>query len=152
MLPSPEDLEEISSDELLDAEAELDSTEAAIDALGEEPAQEPVHEVDDFEPVDEEVDEAEAVEEQEAIEEILEADAAVDVPPTIPGGLVDPWLSQILFGYCPPESIHFARPTPPTNFPGREQPDAGHTTSGPGSSVDSAKRTPGQPLSKPAGV
>jgi glycosyltransferase involved in cell wall biosynthesis len=33
---------------------------------------------------------------------------------------VDPWFAQLLFGYCPPEGAHFARHTPPTNFPGRD--------------------------------
>lgn len=139
-LPDPDDLEEISSDEVLEAEPAHDASPA--DARAAEDLHE-VHEVDDFEPLDE-VDEVQAVEDPEAIEEILEADADVDIPPSLPGGLIDPWLSQVLFGYCPPDSSHFTRPTPPTNFPGRDQPASGRTASSPG--------TPAQPLSKPAGV
>jgi hypothetical protein len=136
-LPDPDDLEEISSDEVLEAEPAHPAEPLA------EAGPEPIQEVDDFEPLDE-VDEVEAVEDAEAIEEILEADADVDIPPSLPGGLIDPWLSQVLFGYCPPDSSHFTRPTPPTNFPGRDQPASGRTASSPG--------TPAQPLSKPAGV
>ncbi len=36
-------------------------------------------------------------------------------------GPVDPWTAQLLFGYCPPEGAAFARHTPPTNFPGRDE-------------------------------
>lgn len=35
---------------------------------------------------------------------------------------IDPWLAQLVHGWCPPEGAQFARPTPPTNFPGREGP------------------------------
>lgn len=80
----------------------------------------------------EEVDAVEAVEDASEIEEILDADAEVEIPPTIPGQRVDPWRAQILFGYCPPESAHFTRPTPPTNFPGRDDPAANRTTSSTG--------------------
>lgn len=177
VLPGADELEEISSEEILDADdvgasdeapatdnplapLEAASAEAALQTAPEplppepepawaEPAPAPV--LDAFDAVEalgaddvDEVDEVEAVEDPEAIEEILEADAAVDVPPTIPGGLIDPWLSQVLFGHCPPESTHFARPTPPTNFPGRDQPGSARSASTPG--------MPAQPLSKPAGV
>ncbi len=33
---------------------------------------------------------------------------------------IDPWLSQLLFGYCPPDALPFERPAPPTTFPGRD--------------------------------
>jgi hypothetical protein len=33
---------------------------------------------------------------------------------------LDPWLAQLIFGYCPPEATPFERPAPPTTFPGRD--------------------------------
>ncbi|MBK7865181.1 MAG: glycosyltransferase [Archangiaceae bacterium] len=38
----------------------------------------------------------------------------------VSGGKLDPWLQQLLWGYCPPDAVPFERPPPPTNFPGRE--------------------------------
>jgi len=38
----------------------------------------------------------------------------------LPISLLDPWLSQVVHGYCPPEGIQFSRPTPPTTMPGRD--------------------------------
>jgi hypothetical protein len=35
--------------------------------------------------------------------------------------LQDLWLAQVTQGYCPPENTGFARHTPATNFPGREE-------------------------------
>ena len=31
-----------------------------------------------------------------------------------------PWFAQLAHGYCPPEGTRFARHTPPTTFPGRD--------------------------------
>lgn len=33
---------------------------------------------------------------------------------------LDPWLSQLVHGYCPPQPTDFHRPPPPTTFPGRD--------------------------------
>jgi len=33
---------------------------------------------------------------------------------------LDPWLAQLVHGYCPPDAPAFNRHTPPTNFPGRD--------------------------------
>lgn len=33
---------------------------------------------------------------------------------------LDPWLAQLIHGYCPPDAPAFNRHTPPTNFPGRD--------------------------------
>ncbi len=87
--------------ETIDPEGRLSSDEAA-------PAAEPALEVADdavLDPID---------------EPVL---APPDVPSgeTIPSNL-DPWFAQLVHGYCPPEGAQFARPTPPTNFPGREGP------------------------------
>ncbi|MGQ0507314.1 MAG: glycosyltransferase family 4 protein [Myxococcaceae bacterium] len=43
-------------------------------------------------------------------------------PVALTDGKLDPWLAQLVWGYCPPEGTHFARHTPPTNFPGRDDP------------------------------
>jgi glycosyltransferase involved in cell wall biosynthesis len=40
---------------------------------------------------------------------------AISAPPT----LLNPWLAQLVHGYCPPESHLFNRHTPPTTVPGR---------------------------------
>jgi glycosyltransferase involved in cell wall biosynthesis len=59
----------------------------------------------------------------DASEEILEADEtiqAVDTDPSPPPSALDPWLAQLVHGYCPPESHLFDRHTPPTTMPGRD--------------------------------
>ena len=58
-----------------------------------------------------------------APEHVLTPVPPPDIPSaeTIPSNL-DPWFAQLVHGYCPPEGAQFARPTPPTNFPGREGP------------------------------
>ncbi len=64
-----------------------------------------------------------SLEEPEEIssEEIQEADSP-DMPPREPpeSGL-NPWFAQLAHGYCPPEGTSFARHTPPTTFPGRDE-------------------------------
>ncbi len=49
-------------------------------------------------------------------DDIVEADEAQEGPSKL-----DPWFAQLAHGYCPPEGAQFARPVPPTNFPGREE-------------------------------
>jgi hypothetical protein len=59
----------------------------------------------------------------ESGEEIMEADEAiqtVDTDPSPPPSALDPWLAQLVHGYCPPESHLFDRHTPPTTMPGRD--------------------------------
>ncbi len=48
--------------------------------------------------------------------------APVSLPAGRPSkaGVPDPWFAQLLYGYCPPDGVEFARHTPPTNFPGRD--------------------------------
>jgi hypothetical protein len=53
-------------------------------------------------------------------DEIVEADDSRHTLP--PGSRLNPWFAQLVHGYCPPAVTHFARHTPPTNFPGREGP------------------------------
>ena len=38
------------------------------------------------------------------------------------GARLDPWFTQVVHGYCPPDAAAFAHPAPPTNFPGRAGP------------------------------
>lgn len=38
----------------------------------------------------------------------------------LPPSALDPWLAQLVHGYCPPESQLFARHVPPTTMPGRD--------------------------------
>ncbi len=140
--------EELSSDEVEEADA-ADAVEAADDQV--ETADDAVESVDDdvehvdddvehvddeVEPVDDDVesvdDEVEAVEDDAAPEAKKPqasdgaAVAAVaepeDSPPLEPlASALDPWFAQLAHGYCPPEGAQFARHTPPTNFPGRDQ-------------------------------
>jgi glycosyltransferase involved in cell wall biosynthesis len=41
--------------------------------------------------------------------------------PEPPASALDPWFAQLAHGYCPPEGAQFARHTPPTTFPGRDE-------------------------------
>jgi hypothetical protein len=67
----------------------------------------------------------EALESQHASpDEVIEADS-LSVDPTsqevsLPPSALDPWLAQLVHGYCPPESQLFARHVPPTTMPGRD--------------------------------
>ncbi|MEW5742705.1 MAG: glycosyltransferase [Myxococcota bacterium] len=69
------------------------------------------------------VDDAPASSPADTGEEIMEADEAiqtVDTDPSPPPSALDPWLAQLVHGYCPPESHLFDRHTPPTTMPGRD--------------------------------
>ncbi|EPX55518.1 hypothetical protein D187_009129 [Cystobacter fuscus DSM 2262] len=63
---------------------------------------------------------AHPLEEPEEIssEEIQETEAPPRQPPE---SRLNPWFAQLAHGYCPPEGTHFARHTPPTTFPGRDE-------------------------------
>ncbi len=61
---------------------------------------------------------------QASNDEVMEADG-LGVDPTsdevsLPASALDPWLAQLVHGYCPPESQLFARHVPPTTMPGRD--------------------------------
>ncbi|MEW6430747.1 MAG: glycosyltransferase [Myxococcota bacterium] len=80
-------------------------------------------------PVEDEVDEIDSDEvmdvdeSSDTADEIMEADEAiqtVDTDPSPPPSALDPWLAQLVHGYCPPESNLFDRHTPPTTMPGRD--------------------------------
>jgi hypothetical protein len=62
--------------------------------------------------------------EQEAEEdEVLAGDevSAVDADASPPSSAINPWLAQLVHGYCPPGSNLFDRHVPPTTTPGRER-------------------------------
>jgi hypothetical protein len=135
--------EEISSDEVEEADA-ADAVEAADDQV--ETADDAVEPVDDdVEPVEAGADAVEAVDDDvEPVEDdsgsevdsgpevretrktdkvVLAAVAQGDSSPQPepPPSALDPWFAQLAHGYCPPEGAQFARHTPPTNFPGRDE-------------------------------
>ncbi|HYI00471.1 MAG TPA: glycosyltransferase [Hyalangium sp.] len=113
--PRMEEPEELSSDELEEADA-AEALEAADDQ---------VEEADDAaEPLEDEVQNADdAVEEVDDMVEPVDAvlPAAATPLPKAPVSALDPWFAQVAHGYCPPEGAQFARHTPPTNFPGRDE-------------------------------
>ncbi|WP_414639124.1 glycosyltransferase [Archangium sp.] len=53
-------------------------------------------------------------------EEIHEAETPETPPREPPESGLNPWFAQLAHGYCPPEGTHFARHTPPTTMPGRD--------------------------------
>lgn len=80
-------------------------------------------------------DEVEDVPEADAPPHLADAPAAADEAPVMaseesvttvdtdaspPPSAIDPWLAQLVHGYCPPESGLFERHTPPTTMPGRD--------------------------------
>lgn len=115
---SDEEVHEADAAEALDSEEEVheadDVAEPVEDEDSLEDADGAVEAVDDIvEPVDDvpEAPEAEAV--AEPVQEAPEAEP--------PSSALDPWFAQLAHGYCPPEGAQFARHTPPTNFPGRDE-------------------------------
>lgn len=54
-------------------------------------------------------------------EEIEEEAEPVLAPREPPESRMNPWFAQLAYGYCPPEGTQFARHTPPTTFPGRDE-------------------------------
>ncbi|MDY7224801.1 glycosyltransferase family 4 protein [Hyalangium rubrum] len=105
--PRLEEPEEISSDEVQET-GDADAVEAVDDHV---------------EPVEDAVPEAEADPIKAAEAAVPEAEAEPeDTPePAPPNSALDPWFAQLAHGYCPPEGAQFARHTPPTTFPGRDE-------------------------------
>ncbi|MFY0568765.1 hypothetical protein ACN28E_33770 [Archangium lansingense] len=52
--------------------------------------------------------------------EIHEAETPETPPREPPESRLNPWFAQLAHGYCPPEGTQFARHTPPTTMPGRD--------------------------------
>ncbi|WP_095961585.1 glycosyltransferase family 4 protein [Corallococcus macrosporus] len=93
--PQPDEPDEISSDEVEEAEISASSAAQLIDTD------------DDLEEADADVAPASPD----------EGPAPEPVPSTL-----NPWFAQLAHGYCPPDGIRFDRHTPPTTFPGRDEP------------------------------
>jgi hypothetical protein len=77
------------------------------------------------EPVEISADEVESLDDVEDVDDVQSMDGDEGPPPATAASVaarVDPWLSQLLFGYCPPEALPFERPPPPTAMPGKEPP------------------------------
>jgi hypothetical protein len=113
-----EEMEEVSDDSVVpmtdthDDEEGLEEAEAMEEAE-EVPADDPAHTLDPSSTLgalDEEPPEAEA--------EAMEGDSH-DIEPL---SALDPWLAQLVHGWCPPDAGLFSRLPPPTTFPGRENP------------------------------
>ncbi|MBX5482978.1 MAG: glycosyltransferase [Myxococcaceae bacterium] len=92
-----------------------------------------VHSADDEGPSEISADQVVETSAASQASEVESADDAVvgpmDDPPPVayapapmPESRLDAWFAQLVHGYCPPEGAQFARPTPPTNFPGRDGP------------------------------
>ena len=87
-----------------------------------------IEEVDGEGPVEVGADEIVDVPEVEAppvVEEVAqmaseESVTTVDTEAGPPESAIDPWLAQLVHGYCPPESGLFSRHVPPTTMPGRD--------------------------------
>lgn len=52
--------------------------------------------------------------------EVHEAETPETPPREPPESRLNPWFAQLAHGYCPPEGTQFARHTPPTTMPGRD--------------------------------
>jgi hypothetical protein len=141
-----DDLEEADADAAVEApdddleEADADAVQAADDDLEEADADEAIEAPDD---ALQEVDAAEAIEASDDQDAPAKTPAKAEendppkktwavtpapVPPEPeapgaepPSSALDPWFAQVAHGYCPPEGAQFARHTPPTNFPGRDE-------------------------------
>jgi hypothetical protein len=66
--------------------------------------------------------ELQPIESEPEEEELLGGDevSPVDAETSPPRSAINPWLAQLVHGYCPPGSHLFDRPVPPTTTPGRD--------------------------------
>ena len=107
LVPEPaDDAPEVADDEVMEAESDEpeDASHLAESADGDV------------------ADEAQPISDEE-IAEIDEPSAAELSGPSEDAHVLtklNPWYAQLVYGHCPPEGTKFVRPTPPTNFPGRE--------------------------------
>lgn len=145
---SDEEVHEADAAEALDSDEEVHQADDVAEPVEDEDALEDadgaVEAVDDIvEPVDDVHEAPHAVipaaakstpvslpddEPEEAVADPIEdvpegTPAASPEPPEAepPSSALDPWFAQLAHGYCPPEGAQFARHTPPTNFPGRDE-------------------------------
>jgi hypothetical protein len=100
--------------------SKLDEAEAIsedeIEAVGDEVEEVGADEIEEVSsaPVPPLVDETPVM--MAAEEMVMTVDTDASPPPSA----IDPWLAQLVHGYCPPESGLFERHTPPTTMPGRD--------------------------------
>jgi hypothetical protein len=99
-VPGPEEINESEIEEITDGDGP------------EEVGADEIVEVSD-DPSASQSDEAPAMASEESV-------MTVDTDPSPPPSAIDPWLAQLVHGYCPPESGLFERHTPPTTMPGRD--------------------------------
>ncbi|SEU32184.1 Glycosyltransferase involved in cell wall bisynthesis [Myxococcus fulvus] len=126
----------IRSPESEDEPEEISEDEAHAIEDGEEAGPTPPHsrprlddepdEISSDEVEDAEVSASSAAQLVEDEDDLQEADADPipdenEGPPPEPlSSTLNPWFAQLAHGYCPPEGTQFARHTPPTTFPGRD--------------------------------
>ncbi len=98
---------------------------ARTPARGEEPEEISEAEAEEIQEVDSVPTPTDALplEEPEEISsaEIHEAETPETPPREPPESRLNPWFAQLAHGYCPPEGTQFARHTPPTTMPGRDE-------------------------------
>lgn len=100
-IPGPEEINESEIEEITDGD---DPEEVGADEIEEVSADDPSAS---------QADETPAMASEESV-------MTVDTDPSPPPSAIDPWLAQLVHGYCPPESGLFERHTPPTTMPGRD--------------------------------
>jgi glycosyltransferase involved in cell wall biosynthesis len=100
-VPGLLEIEQITDDELVSEDGDV-----------EEVSSDEVVELPDEPPADETGDEPPVVEAESVV--------TIDTDASPPPSALDPWLAQLVHGYCPPESDLFDRHTPPTTMPGRD--------------------------------
>ncbi|WP_426746689.1 glycosyltransferase [Myxococcus faecalis] len=126
----------IRSPEAEDEPEEISEDEAHAIEDGEEAGPTPPHsrprlddepdEISSDEVEDAEVSASSAAQLVDDEDDLQEADADPipdedEGPPPEPlSSTLNPWFAQLAHGYCPPEGTQFARHTPPTTFPGRD--------------------------------
>ncbi|WP_224361889.1 glycosyltransferase family 4 protein [Hyalangium versicolor] len=149
---SDDDLEEADAAEAVDASdddlEEADAAEAvdaSDDDLEEADASEAVEASDD--PSEKAADSADPIggSPQESRDMAVSAQAPQEEQPVAepPHSALDPWFAQVAHGYCPPEGAQFARHTPPTNFPGRDEPPSDPTPVPPSPRAQGSTRSKG---------
>ena len=102
-VPGPEEINESEIEEITDGDG---PEEVGSDEVEDVPETDPPAQVAA-------VDEAPAMASEESV-------TTVDTDASPPPSAIDPWLAQLVHGYCPPESGLFERHTPPTTMPGRD--------------------------------
>jgi hypothetical protein len=109
-VPGPEEINESEIEEITDGDG---PEEVGSDEVEDVPESEPPAHVAGAPAAAAPVDEAPTMASEESV-------TTVDTDASPPPSAIDPWLAQLVHGYCPPESGLFERHTPPTTMPGRD--------------------------------